>query len=137
MGSALFKSLELFFGTNSFAVAAANNGVNPGSGNYTLSSEEFDMNGVAGMTRQYNNFTQAGLPTDLNVGLENSPEGENGMSRIYFGIHWIFDQQDGMMLGRNIAGYLFSNAFQAVPEPTSLALGLLVCAAFAQVRRRA
>src|SRR5262249_1962553 len=39
MGSAMFESLQKFFGTNSFSVAAANNGVNPGSGLYTLTSE--------------------------------------------------------------------------------------------------
>jgi hypothetical protein len=98
---------------------------------------EFDSNGVAGMTRSFNNFTQAGQPSDLNVGLENSPEGENGMSRIYLGIHWIFDQQDGMVLGRNIATHVFDSAFQAVPEPASLAL--LFCAmswAFTTARSR-
>ena len=36
----------------------------------------------------------------------NSPEGENGMSRIYLGIHWLFDQQDGIALGNAIAQYV-------------------------------
>jgi hypothetical protein len=58
----------------------------------------------------------------LDVGTENSPEGENGMSRVYLGVHWIFDQRDGITLGNSIANYVAANHFQAVPEPSTLAL---------------
>jgi len=131
MGSAMFKSLELFFGTNNFSTAAANNGVNS-DGNYTLNSAEFDANGLSDMTRQFTTFIQSGLPADFNIGTENSPEGENGMSRLYLGVHWIFDQRDGMELGRNIADYVFAHNFESlapgenVPEPATIALTLLV-----------
>jgi hypothetical protein len=142
MGSAMYKSLELFFGTNSFSTAAANNGVSPGTGEYTLNSAEFDANGVAGMTREFSTFTQTGGPADLNVGTENSPEGENNMSRVYLGVHWIFDQRDGMELGRNIADYVFAHNFQSlapaqnIPEPSALVLTFLTCVTMVPTIRR-
>jgi hypothetical protein len=142
MGSAVFKSLELFFGTNSFSVAAANNGVNPGDGEYTLSSAEFAANGIAGMTRDFNTFIQSGLLADLNIGTEDSPEGENSMSRVYLGVHWIFDQRDGSQLGRSIADYVFAHNFQFVapaeniPEPAAIILTPLACCPMALAIRR-
>jgi len=126
MGSALYESLQQFFGTNSFSVAATNNGVNPGSGQFMLTSQEFAPDGSVGMSRMFGTFTQTGV---LDVGTENSPEGENGMSRVYLGIHWIFDQRDGMTLGRNIASYVFANDFQAVPEPATIVFALFACCA--------
>ena len=134
MGSALYESLQQFFGTNSFSVAAINNGVNPGGGQFKLTSAEFAPDGSVGMSRLYSTFTQTGL---LDVGTENSPEGENGMSRVYLGIHWIFDQRDGMTLGRSIASYVFANDFQAVPESATIALALFACYSMvAAIRRR-
>jgi hypothetical protein len=122
MGGAVFKALELFYGTNSFNQADSMNGLDAVSAQYALSSQEFDPNGLAGMSRNYDTFTQSGA---MNVGTENSPEGENGMSRIYLGIHWIFDQRDGITLGNAVAGDVFSKYFQLVPEPGSLMLVLV------------
>ena len=62
----------------------------------------------------YVRFTQDG---PLGPNLENSPEGENSMSRIYLGVHWRMDQEDGQALGRAVAQYVATNYFQAVPEP--------------------
>jgi hypothetical protein len=141
MGSAVYKSLELFFGTNNFSVAAAKNGLNS-DGTFTLNSAEFGANGVAGMTRQFSTFTQTGLPADLDIGSENSPEGENTLSRLYLGVHWIFDQRDGMTLGRSIADYVFAHNFQSlapgenIPEPSAIALTLLVCTTMIPTLRR-
>lgn len=126
MGSALFKSLELFYGTNSF------DAIDGLSGNqllYQLTSEEAGGGG----TRYFSTFTQA---TDLAPGLEDSPEGENGMSRVYLGVHWIFDQRDGMSLGRSIAEYVAANYFQAVPEPSGVSLAVVASVAFLARRRR-
>ncbi len=68
--------------------------------------------------------------------MENSPEGENGMSRIYLGIHWLFDQQDGIALGHAIAQYAADKHFQAVPEPGTFALALVGLAGGAVGARR-
>jgi hypothetical protein len=112
MGGAWFKSIELFYGTNSFDQIDGILGNDPV---YTLTSQEAGSGG----SRDFTTFTQTGI---LGAGLENSPEGENGMSRVYLGVHWIFDQTDGMAMGNNIATYVAANHFQAVPEPGTLVL---------------
>jgi hypothetical protein len=133
MGGAVFKALELFYGTNDFgaADAAFDDLGDPETTEYDLHSNEYGTNGVAGMTRSFDSFTQVG---SIGPDMENSPEGENGMSRIYLGIHWLFDQQDGIYLGNAIAEYAATHYFQAVPEPSAMLLGVLaaiggVCAA--------
>jgi hypothetical protein len=119
MGGAWFKSIELFYGTNRFDEI---DGIVGNDVSYTLTSEEAG----GGTSRDFTTFTQTGL---LDVGTENSPEGENGMSRIYLGVHWIFDQRDGIALGNNIANYVAANHFQPIPEPSTLALA--ACAVLA------
>jgi hypothetical protein len=115
MGGALFKAIELFFGTNSFEEADAMFGNDPVTATYTLFSEEEGGGGA----RIYNSFTQTG---PIGIGLENSPEGENATSRVYLGVHWMFDQIDGNYLGNDIASYIYSNYMVAVPEPSTLLL---------------
>jgi hypothetical protein len=112
IGGAWFKSIELFYGTNSFDQIDGILGNDPV---YTLTSQEAG----SGNSRDFSTFTQTGL---LAPGMENSPEGENGMSRVYLGVHWIFDQQDGMAMGNDIAEFVAANHFQAIPEPGTLAL---------------
>jgi hypothetical protein len=118
MGSAWFKTIELFYGTNVFDEIDGMIGNDPF---YTLTSEEAGSGG----SRDYTTFTQTG---PLDVGLENSPEGENAMSRVYLGVHWIFDQTDGVTLGNDIAQYIAANHFHAIPEPSSLLLAGLCLA---------
>jgi hypothetical protein len=129
MGGAIFKSLELFYGTNDFSVADASIGVDPVTGQYTLHSSEPG----GGLPRDYVRFTQDG---PLGPNLENSPEGENSMSRVYLGVHWRMDQEDGQALGRAVAEYVAENFFQAVPEPAALPLALSAFVAAAWRRRR-
>jgi hypothetical protein len=133
MGGAVFKSLELFFG-NDFAAADAAYGTDPSTELYTLHSAEFDGAGATGMSRDYAAFIEDldnwGLGKE---GQESTPEGENAMSRIYLGIHWIFDQRDGTVLGRRLAEYVAANMFQPVPEPGSQVL--LALAMAARIRR--
>ncbi len=54
---------------------------------------------------------------------------ENGLSRIYLGVHWNFDDIIGQETGMAIADSLFANNFTAIPEPSSIAIiaGALGC----------
>ena len=61
------------------------------------------------------------------------------MSRIYLGIHWRMDQEDGQALGNNVASYVAANHFQPIPEPSTIALvaiGLTLLGARHIARRR-
>lgn len=131
MGGAVFKAIELFFGTNDFATADAMFGDDPIDEYFTLFSAEEGGGG----SRTFNSFTQQG---PLGIGLENSPEGENATSRVYLGVHWMFDQVDGTYMGNDIASYVFANYFQAqaVPEPATWVLMLLGATGASAVYRR-
>jgi hypothetical protein len=37
---------------------------------------------------------------------------ENGQSRIYLGVHWGFDRDEGIKSGKNVADYVFDNFLQ-------------------------
>lgn len=130
MGGAIFKAVELFYGTNDFSVADGAIGADNVTTEYELHSNEPDGGG----TRKFVRFTQV---DPLGPGDEDSPEGENAMSRVYLGVHWMFDQEDGVTLGNAIAEYAASHYFVAVPEPSAIALLLLGAAAMvAQLRRK-
>ena len=136
MGGAVFKALEMFYGTNDFGTADAMFGVDPVNETYSLTSHEFAENGVPGMSRDFKTFTMT-QPLDVGVELlDDSPEGENGISRVYLGIHWLFDQQDGIALGNAIAQYAAANHFQAVPEPSVVSLMAIGLAGVAALGRR-
>lgn len=132
MGGAVFKSLELFFGTNDFAEADALYGNDEVTGTYALTSQEAGSGG----TRVFHSFAHEGV---FALGSEDSPDGENAASRLYLGVHWIMDQRDGVTLGHDIAGYVSANHFAAVPEPSTLAFAasaLIVLGAVTWRRRR-
>jgi hypothetical protein len=129
MGGAIFKTLELFYGTNDFAAADAAIGSDADDSHYTLISSEPG----SGLPRNYVSFTQVG---PIGPGMENSPEGENSMSRIYMGVHWRMDQEDGQALGRAVAQYVAENFFQHVPEPSGAALALAALSGWMIRRKR-
>jgi hypothetical protein len=86
----LFETLRRFFGTDNIP--------------FTFVSDEFngttkDNNGNARpyMPRSFSNLSQA--------------EEENGQSRIYLGIHFAFDKTAAITQGREVADYVFENAF--------------------------
>jgi membrane-associated phospholipid phosphatase len=129
MGGAIFKTLELFYGTNDFSVADASIGNDDVGTEYTLYSIEEG----GGASRDYVRFTQE---DPLAPGMEDSPEGENTMSRVYLGVHWRMDQEDGQALGRAVAQYVATNYFQAVPEPCTFVLVGLATSGLLFARRR-
>ena len=87
-GSALFQILRRYYDTDDIA--------------FHFQSDEFngvtrDQTGAVRprRTRKYENLTQ--------------PELENHVSRIYLGVHWRFDQDEGLRLGRAIGDFVFDN----------------------------
>jgi hypothetical protein len=59
--------------------------------------------GLPGVTRSFKSFTAAA--------------DEAGMSRIYGGIHWHFDNTDGLKCGRSVAEYVVKNFFEKTGRP--------------------
>ena len=85
---------------------------------------EFDLSSdeLPGVTRHFSSFSQASA--------------ENARSRIYLGIHWSFDDEQGRALGIDIADWVFGHAM-TVPEPgtfASLAIGALTLLFFGKRR---
>jgi hypothetical protein len=124
MGGAVFKAMELFYGFNEFELVTGQE--------FYLTSDELGVND----TRMYERFTEIDVDGFWDDVATDSPEGENAMSRIFLGIHWVFDATDGIRLGRRIAEDAAANFFQAVPEPSSVVLMLTCIASFAFTARR-
>lgn len=64
---------------------------------FTVSSDE-----LPGVTRTFNRFSDAAA--------------ENGISRIYLGVHWSFDNIEGKKAGGAIGEYVFNHAMQRRPS---------------------
>jgi hypothetical protein len=89
-GGAVFQVLRRFFGTDDIP--------------FTFVSDEFN-----GVTLDHNGVPRPLIPrTFQNLA---QAEEENGQSRIYLGIHFAFDKNDGIAQGRRIADYVIRNAF--------------------------
>jgi hypothetical protein len=87
-GAAMFRILERFYGRDDI--------------HFTFISDEFNgiTRGTDGqvrpiVARSFDSFSQAAF--------------ENGQSRIYLGIHWAFDRDDGIACGKAVADYVFDN----------------------------
>ena len=93
-GGALFQTLRRFYGTNNIA--------------FTFVSDEYN-----GITTDNTGAVRPLLPRSFNNLSE--PEEENGQSRIYLGIHWKFDKDGGITMGRQVGDYVFDNAFRPNP----------------------
>lgn len=136
MAGAMFETLRLFYGTNVFGEIEGVSG-----SVYNLTSQEMMPSDLpdAMLPPGYDNarqFTTFSAMLDSATPDYTSPEWENAISRIYLGIHWIFDATDGISLGNAIAGELHGNHFQAVPEPASVALALWAIGLMAANARR-
>jgi hypothetical protein len=82
-----------------------------GTDNITFTSS---TEGFVVPDRTFTSFSQA------------ATEGAN--SRLYGGIHWDFDNQDGLTGGRAVGHYVFATQLRPIPEPATfvlLVLGLL------------
>jgi hypothetical protein len=90
-GGALFEILRRFYGTDRIG--------------FTFVSDEFN-----GETIGSDNMVRPLRPRTF-TSLSQAEE-ENGQSRIYLGIHWSFDKTQGIAQGRQVARYVYANAFQ-------------------------
>lgn len=77
-----------------------------------LGSDEFQFttasDGLSNVRRSFNSFWQAA--------------DEASMSRLYGGIHWKFDNVDGLTAGRALAGYVFDNFMTPLPRQSEVRL---------------
>ena len=89
-GGALFQTLRNFYQTDNIA--------------FTFTSDEFN-----GITRDNGGNVRPLMPRSFSS--LSQAEEENGQSRIYLGIHWVFDKTEGIAQGRNVANFVFANAF--------------------------
>jgi hypothetical protein len=95
IGTALFKMMEDFYGTDSVQ--------------FTIKTDEFNtLTDMALSPRTYYSFSQAA--------------GENALSRIYLGIHFNFDAAEGIRSGDAIADYDFTHLMRPLngPAPQTL-----------------
>jgi hypothetical protein len=89
-GGALFQILRKFYGSDAIS--------------FTFVSDEFN-----GVTLDNNGNVRPLIPRSF-TSLSEAEE-ENGQSRIYLGIHWVFDKTEGITQGRQVADYVFENTF--------------------------
>jgi hypothetical protein len=89
-GGALFQTLRNFYQTDNIA--------------FTFTSDEFN-----GATRDNNGNVRPLMPRSFSS--LSQAEEENGQSRIYLGIHWVFDKTEGIAQGRRVGNFVFANAF--------------------------
>ncbi len=89
-GGTLFQILRKFYGTDAIS--------------FTFVSDEFN-----GVTLDNNGNVRPLIPRSFSS--LSQAEEENGQSRIYLGIHWAFDKTEGITQGRQVADYVFENAF--------------------------
>ncbi len=57
-------------------------------------------------------------------------------SRLYGGIHWRYDNEDGLVGGRAVGHYVYDTQLQSIPEPSSLLLLALAVPAMLSRRTR-
>jgi hypothetical protein len=76
---------------------------------FTFVSDEFN-----GETTGNDGIVRALMPRSFSS--LSQAEEENGQSRIYLGIHWVFDKTQGINQGRQVADYVFKHVMTPVHE---------------------
>jgi len=89
-GGALFQTLRHFYRTDNIA--------------FTFVSDEFN-----GVTKDHDGNLRPFSPRSFSS--LSQAEDENGQSRIYLGIHWIFDKTEAIAQGRHVADWVVEHAF--------------------------
>jgi membrane-associated phospholipid phosphatase len=89
-GGATFEILRRFYGTDNIS--------------FTIVSDEFN-----GVTRDNQGNVRSLTPRSFAT--LSQAEHENAQSRIYLGVHWPYDATNGITLGRNVAGWVWSHDF--------------------------
>lgn len=89
-GTAAFKTIANFYGTSQIP--------------FSFQSDEFN-----GVTADVNATEARPAVTREFADLDQAIH-ENALARVYLGVHWIFDQQAGMICGTEIADYVTSHA---------------------------
>jgi vanadium-dependent haloperoxidase-like protein len=90
-GSALFQILRRFYRTDEIA--------------FTIISDEFN-----GITRDNQGNVRPLIPRRFHS--LTQAEEENAQSRVYLGVHWSFDNTEGIKQGRQVGDYVFDNSFR-------------------------
>ncbi len=90
-GAATFRSLAHFFGTDDIAFTFTSDELNGSTINYDGTVRPL-------APRSFTSLSQAAL--------------ENAQSRIYLGIHWSFDRDEGISHGNRVADYIFDHFAQ-------------------------
>ena len=93
-GGATFQTLRRFYGTDNIS--------------FTMVSDELN-----GLTLDNLGNPRPLLPrTFANL---SAAEEENGQSRIYLGIHWVFDKTAGITQGNGVGNWVFDHMFVPIP----------------------
>ena len=91
----MFQTLRNFYGTDEIA--------------FTFVSDEFN-----GVTLGNDGVVRPLIPRSFSS--LSQAEDENGQSRLYLGIHWVFDKTEGIAQGRRVADYVFEHAIMPLHE---------------------
>ena len=101
-GAATFETMRAYFGNNT---------------RFTFVSDEYNGAGIdPGKTFGGPNTvtTRPFVPVRFRTLLE--AQQENGRSRVYNGVHWEWDDNEGQAMGVKIARYTLANAFQRIRD---------------------
>ncbi len=94
IGGALFQIMRHFY---------------PDATPFVFVSDEWN-----GLNKDASGITRPLVP--LRFGTFSEAERQNADSRLYLGVHWQFDADQGILMGHNVADWVWGHAFQPVPR---------------------